>query len=61
MNKVKPLLKTSENMADKNSKGPEAEPTLSDLKTMLLDLQESVNTILKDNKSLKDKISAFKM
>ena len=56
VNKAKRPFKTSENMADKNSKGPEAEPTLSNLKT----LQGLVNTILKDNKSLKDEISAIK-
>ncbi|KAL9960636.1 hypothetical protein ACROYT_G034120, partial [Oculina patagonica] len=48
------------NMDDKTSKEAEAEPILSDLKAMLLDLQGSVNAILKDNKSLKDEISALK-
>ncbi len=48
------------NMDDKTSKEAEVEPTLWDLKAMLLDLQGSVNSILKDNKSLKDEISALK-
>lgn len=60
VNEAKRPFKTSENMADKNPEGPEAESTLSVLKTMLLDLQGSVNTILKDNKSLKDEMSALK-
>lgn len=53
---AKRQVKTSENMADNdNQEKSEVEPTLSDLRSMLVVLQCSVNNILLNNKNLKRK------
>ena len=53
VNKAKHQVKTSENMADNdNQEKSEVEPTLSDLRGMLVVLQCSVNNILSDNQKL---------
>ena len=50
VNEAKRQVKTSENMADNdNQEKSEVEPTLSDLRGMLVVLQCSVNNILSDN------------
>ena len=58
VNEAKRPFTNSDNMADQENSI--AEPTLSDLRSMLADLQSSVNTILKDNRNLKEEIMALK-
>ena len=58
VNEAKRPFTNSDNMADQENS--RAEPTLSDLRSMLADLQSSVNTILKDNRNLKEVIMALK-
>ena len=58
VNEAKRPFTNSNNMADQENST--AEPTLSDLRSMLADLQSSVNTILKDNRNLKEEIMALK-
>ena len=50
VNEAKRPVTTSENMADNDNKGnSEVEPTLSDLRGMLVVLQFSVNNVLSNN------------
>ena len=58
VNEAKRPFTNSDNMADQENS--RAEPTLSDLRSMLADLQSSVNTIMKDNRNLKKEIMALK-
>ena len=59
---AKRQVKTSENMADNdNQEKSEVEPTLSELRSMLVVLQCSVNNILLDSQKLKEEMSALKL
>ena len=61
VNEAKRQVKTSENMADNdNQEKSEVEPTLSDLRGMLVLLQCSVNNILSDNQ-LHEEMSTLKL
>ena len=60
VNKAKCQVKTSENMADNdNQEKSEVEPTLSDLRGMLVVLQCSVDNILNDNQKLHEEMSVI--
>ena len=62
VNEAKRQVKTSENMADNDDQEKsEVEPTLSQLRSMLVVLQCSVNNILLDNQKLKEEMSALKL
>ena len=62
VNEAKRQVKTSENMADNdNQEKCEVEPTLSDLRGMLVVLQCSVNNILSANQKLHEEMSALKL
>ena len=59
---AKRQVKTSENIADNdNQEKSEVEPTSSDLRSMLVVLQCSVNNSLSDNQKLHDEMSAQKL
>ena len=61
VNEAKRQVKTSKNMADNDlyQEKSEVEPTLSDLRGMLVVLQCSVNNILSDNQKLHEEMSSI--